>query len=53
MQNGGCHPIDGCQDGDPFAGATFQYLAANVTYAGTNQTILPPYKVCKAVGRTP
>src|SRR6185503_7900739 len=27
MQNGGCHPTDGCQDGDPFNGATFQYLA--------------------------
>ena len=30
MQNGGCHPVDGCQDGDGFAGAVFQYLAANV-----------------------
>ena len=41
----GCHPIDGCQDGTPFAGSTFQYLAANVFYAGTNTTILPPYEV--------
>ena len=30
MQNGGCHASDGCQDGDGFAGATFQYLSANV-----------------------
>jgi 5'-nucleotidase len=30
MQAGGCHPVDGCQDGTPFAGARFQYLAANV-----------------------
>ena len=30
MQKGGCHPTDGCQDGDGFAGAAFQYLAANV-----------------------
>jgi 5'-nucleotidase len=30
MQRGGCHPRDGCQDGDPFAGARFQYLSANV-----------------------
>lgn len=30
MQKGGCHPSDGCQDGDGFAGATFQYLSANV-----------------------
>jgi 5'-nucleotidase len=32
MQNGGCHPVDGCQDGDPFGGATFDFLAANVAY---------------------
>ena len=24
MQNGGCHPVDGCHDGDGFAGADFQ-----------------------------
>jgi 5'-nucleotidase len=47
MQNGGCHPVDGCQDGTPFDGALFQYLAANVFYAGTDHTILPPYEVEK------
>src|SRR6476620_12443034 len=47
MQNGGCHPVDGCQDGTPFAGSLFQYLAANVFYAGTSQTILPPYEIEK------
>ena len=31
IQKGGCHPVDGCQDGTPFAGASFPYLAANVT----------------------
>ncbi|HEY3427255.1 MAG TPA: metallophosphoesterase, partial [Acidimicrobiia bacterium] len=31
MQEGGCHPVDMCLDGDGFAGADFQYLAANVT----------------------
>jgi len=30
MQRGGCHPRDGCQDGTPFRGAAFQFLAANV-----------------------
>jgi 5'-nucleotidase len=30
MQNGGCHPTDKCQDGDPFEGAKFQFLSANV-----------------------
>ena len=45
MQNGGCHPIDGCQGGHMFEGADFQYLAANVFYMGTNETILPPYEI--------
>ena len=31
MQKSGCHPRDGCQDGTPFSGASFPYLAANVT----------------------
>jgi 5'-nucleotidase len=43
----GCHPVDGCQDGDPFGGSLFQYLAANVFYHGTNTTILPPYEIKK------
>lgn len=30
MQRGGCHPRDGCQDGTPFSGASFRFLAANV-----------------------
>lgn len=47
MQYGGCHPVDGCQDGDPFGGALFQYLAANVVYSGTNTTVLPPYEIKK------
>ena len=47
MQNGGCHPIDGCQDGTPFFGSLFQYLAANVLYAGTQNTVLPAYEIKK------
>ena len=43
----GCHPIDGCQDGTPFGGSLFQYLAANVFYEHTDTTILPPYEVRK------
>ena len=41
MQNGGCHPIDGCQDGDAFAGADFQYLAANVVDDAHRQDAVP------------
>src|SRR5215212_9839761 len=47
MMNGGCHPVDGCQDGTPFLGSVFGYLAANVFFEGTNQTVLPPYQVRK------
>ena len=43
----GCHPVDGCLDGTPFLGAIFQYLAANVVYTGTDETIFPPYEVRK------
>ncbi len=45
MQEGGCHPVDGCQDGDDFAGANFQFLAANVVRKDNGKTIFPAYKV--------
>jgi 2',3'-cyclic-nucleotide 2'-phosphodiesterase (5'-nucleotidase family) len=45
MQNGGCHPVDGCQDGDPFFGANFGFLAANVKYKASGNTIFPPYAI--------
>ena len=45
MQEGGCHSVDGCLDGDPFAGADFQFLAANVVRSDTGETLLPPYEV--------
>ncbi len=45
MQNGGCHPVDGCADGDPFNGAGFQYLSANVVYKDTGETVFPPYVI--------
>ncbi len=45
MQNGGCHPVDGCQDGDGFAGASFEYLAANVVYKDSGKTIFPPFAI--------
>jgi 5'-nucleotidase len=45
MQNGGCHPVDGCADGDGFAGADFGFLAANVVYKDGGDTIFPPYAI--------
>lgn len=48
MQNGGCHPVDGCYFPDePYAGADFQWLAANVVNEVTGETPLPPYWVTK------
>jgi 5'-nucleotidase len=49
-QNGGdgCHPVDGCQDGTPFGGSLFEYLAANVFFEGTDETIFPPYEIRRA-----
>jgi len=44
MSEGGCHPVDGCLDGDDFAGANFQYLAANVVRQGNGKTLFPAYK---------
>jgi 5'-nucleotidase len=45
LQEGGCHPVDGCLDGDDFAGASFQFLAANVVRQDNGKTIFPAYKV--------
>ncbi len=46
MQNGGCHPVDGCYfRGNPFRGARFNWLAANVVHEQTGRTALPPYWV--------
>jgi 5'-nucleotidase len=45
MQEGGCHPIEGCFAGDGFDGADFDFLAANVTYKDTGDTIFPPFAI--------
>ena len=44
MQEGGCHPVDGCLDGDGFTGAEFRYLAANVTWKKNDKPIFPAFK---------
>ena len=46
LQNGGCHPIDGCYSGvPPFTGATFKYLAANVIRLDNGETLFPAFMV--------
>lgn len=43
--NGGCHPADGCGDGDGYDGTEFDYLAANVINKRTRLPILRPFKI--------
>jgi 5'-nucleotidase len=45
MQNGGCHPEDGCQGPHPFTGAKFRYLAASTIETATGKSVLPPYEI--------
>lgn len=46
LQEGGCHPEDGCYAEDrEFAGSDFPYLAANVVDEDTGIPILSPYTV--------
>ncbi|MBO3738229.1 bifunctional metallophosphatase/5'-nucleotidase [Actinoplanes flavus] len=45
IQRGGCHPVDGCQDGDPYRGARFTYLAANTVDRKSGLPILPPIDI--------
>ncbi|MBB6077661.1 bifunctional metallophosphatase/5'-nucleotidase [Streptomyces paradoxus] len=50
LQNGGCHPKDGCYTDEKFQGADFPYLAANVLDEKTKKPILKPYWVWKKNG---
>lgn len=50
LQNGGCHPTEGCYTDKEFKGADFPYLAANVLDEKTKKPILKPYWVWKQKG---
>lgn len=56
MQKGGCYPksadgksgivgVDTCMTNGKFAGARYQYLAANVLDQTSGQTLFPPYAI--------
>ncbi|WP_460107507.1 bifunctional metallophosphatase/5'-nucleotidase [Streptomyces sp. YKOK-J1] len=47
LQNGGCHPTDGCYGDEKFQGADFPYLTANVLDDRTDRPLLKPYWVWK------
>ncbi len=44
LQSGGC-PRDGCKSGQPFGGAKFQFLAANVIVRETGKPLFAPYAI--------
>lgn len=51
MQNGGCHPEDGCYFPEqPYDGASYPWLAANVIYSATGKSILPKTWIKKING---
>ncbi|MFF9205345.1 bifunctional metallophosphatase/5'-nucleotidase [Streptomyces sp. NPDC014986] len=50
LQNGGCHPTEGCYTDEEFGGADFPYLAANVLDDRTGKPVLEPYWVWKKQG---
>ncbi|MGW0459730.1 bifunctional metallophosphatase/5'-nucleotidase [Streptomyces tendae] len=50
LQNGGCHPTEGCYADKEFKGADFPYLAANVLDEKTGKPFLKPYWVWKQRG---
>ena len=45
IQNGGCHPADGCKGPHPFTGANYQYLSAGTVETATGKTVFPPYAI--------
>src|SRR5665213_3484459 len=47
MQNGGCHPVDGCQGPHRFTGAKFHYLAASTIDKSTGKTLFPAFEIRK------
>ncbi|MFI1017903.1 bifunctional metallophosphatase/5'-nucleotidase [Streptomyces sp. NPDC020965] len=51
IQNGGCHPTEGCYEkGKKFKGADFPYLTANVTHEKNGRPLLDPYFIWKKNG---
>ncbi|GAB4103884.1 bifunctional metallophosphatase/5'-nucleotidase [Micromonospora taraxaci] len=50
IQNGGCHPVDGCADGTPYRGAGFKYLSANAFKTATGKPLMAPYAIHKVQG---
>ncbi|MEU6036179.1 bifunctional metallophosphatase/5'-nucleotidase [Actinomadura sp. NPDC047616] len=50
IQNGGCHPVDGCSPAGTWKGARFDYLGANVLKEETNRPAIRPWTIRKING---
>ncbi len=50
IQNGGCHPTEGCKGPQPFKGAKFRYLAASTVIDATGKTLFPAYHIKRFQG---
>ncbi|MBB5625117.1 bifunctional metallophosphatase/5'-nucleotidase [Sphaerisporangium krabiense] len=50
IQDGGCHPVDGCSPAGRWRGAKYEYLAANVLKEKNDRYVLPPVAVKKVGG---
>lgn len=50
VQLGGCHPTDGCQFRNPYPGADFPFLAANITFTSTGLPATQPFVVKEVAG---
>ena len=51
IQDGGCHPDDGCADEErPYEGAEFQYLSANAFVTESGEPLLDAYAIEEVAG---
>ncbi|MFG1810983.1 bifunctional metallophosphatase/5'-nucleotidase [Streptomyces sp. NPDC049040] len=51
LQNGGCHPVEGCYEpGRRFGGADYPILSANVVDEKTGRPLLAPYTIKNVKG---
>ncbi|WP_242891191.1 bifunctional metallophosphatase/5'-nucleotidase [Actinomadura litoris] len=50
IQDGGCHPTDGCSPAGRWRGAEYDYLAANVILEKRNKPVLKPWTIRRVNG---
>jgi 5'-nucleotidase len=50
IQNGGCHPVDGCSPAGRWRGAKFDYLGANVLLKKNDRPAIRPWTIRRVNG---